>query len=234
MWSVEYVQVPKELPMSAQEAADAAKGTDGKGETSPTSAVAQSMTGPRKLSRHSSCEGYNASVRRLSRRESCDSYSDGKPAADMLRDFKDPDYLAAIDCEMGSSGEHDSPLTARLRDEDRDSWRNSTGSSIGESFRYNVSATSSTGDLYRTSGSSSMVKGSSIQEGVGEADKASLQSASSVSVEVGADAAQELGADAGKHLSGESAGVTEGGDSSSVQEVGLVETFINIDVCQRG
>ncbi|XP_035824115.1 WD repeat and FYVE domain-containing protein 3 isoform X2 [Aplysia californica] len=217
MWSVEYVQVPKEQPMNTQEAADAAKGTDGKGEISPTSAVAQSMTGPRKLSRHSSCEGYNASVRRLSRRESCDSYSDGKPAADMLRDFKDPDYLAAIDCEMGSSGEHDSPLTARLRDEDRDSWRNSTGSSIGESFRYNVSATSSTGDLYRTSGSSTLVRGSSVQEVV-EADKASLQSASGVSLEVGADAAQELGADAGKHLSGESTSVAERGDNSSVQE----------------
>ena len=50
--------------------------------------------------------------RRLSRHESCDSYSDGKSAADILKDFKDPDYLATMDCGegMGSWEGRDSPI----------------------------------------------------------------------------------------------------------------------------
>ena len=107
MWSVEYVQVPKEN----QKTASTTNVTGGKSpvndgaSTPPESALTQS------LSRKGSCDNYAASGF-PHRRESCDSYSDGKSAADILRDFKDPDYLTStsIDCELASSGDYDSPL----------------------------------------------------------------------------------------------------------------------------
>ncbi|XP_059163899.1 WD repeat and FYVE domain-containing protein 3-like isoform X2 [Physella acuta] len=136
MWSVEYVQVPKEPTTFAKDSTDGSKDES----VSPNSRASN------KKSRHSSYEGYMGR-RKLSRHESCDSYSDGKPAVDMLKDFKDPDFLATRDCDLGSSEEQDSPFAKRLRDEDSDaSWdKRKSG------FDFTMSATSSSSELYKGS-----------------------------------------------------------------------------------
>ncbi|CAL1540510.1 unnamed protein product [Lymnaea stagnalis] len=171
MWSVEYVQVPRDT-------APATKGTAKDESSSPNSATSQPINTVGKISRHSSSEGYTG-IRKLSRHESCDSYSDGKPAVDMLKDFKDPDFLAAMDCDLGSSEEQDSPFAKRLRDEDTWEKRKSAYGST-------LSTTSSASDLYKAS--EDVI---SVQEGV-EVDKHSLKSGSN-GIDTAADALVELG-----------------------------------------
>ncbi|XP_076455501.1 WD repeat and FYVE domain-containing protein 3-like isoform X2 [Babylonia areolata] len=101
MWSVEYVQVPEEkevAPVVSKAAEDKESSTT---ENKPASSSATSQ--PRQ-------------VRKMSRHESCDSYaSEERSAADLLKDFKDPDFLAVRESELGSSGEQDSPLTQRMK-----------------------------------------------------------------------------------------------------------------------
>lgn len=132
MWSVEYVQVPEEKEASsvASKSSEAVFSSESKAEA--TASASQSIQ-----------------VRKMSRHESCDSYaSEERSAVDLLKDFKDPDYLAARECELGSSGEQDSPLTQRMKSQEAQGqgtqWdeRVSTEYHSGE-----VSATSSLSDL---------------------------------------------------------------------------------------
>ncbi|KAL8607353.1 hypothetical protein ACOMHN_039503 [Nucella lapillus] len=105
MWSVEYVQVPEEkepAPVAATKSPEGKESSGNKGPSSSSSAVSQ----PRQ-------------VRKMSRHESCDSYaSEERSAVDLLKDFKDPDFLAVRESELGSSGEQDSPLTQRMKIQD--------------------------------------------------------------------------------------------------------------------
>lgn len=93
-------------------------------------------------------------IPRLGRRESCDSYIvDAKAVADRLKEFKDPDYLAAKEIELGSSTESESYFGRRLaacKDE---------LASIGPPDKRNesnLSSTSSASDIYKTSDTASV------------------------------------------------------------------------------
>lgn len=202
MWSVEYVQVPKETTTAFKEASDMTK------DDSTFSSTHPQASSVRRISHHGSVESYSGR-RKLSRHESCDSYSDGKPAADMLKDFKDPDYLATMECDLGSSEERDSPLATRMREEDRDIWDKKG------LFGTVMSSTSSAGDLYHVTDDIG-----SVGEGV-EAERQSIKSGNFI--DTAADALVELGGEAKKDAS--SVGVPDAvfdnntGDHS-VSEVG--------------
>lgn len=89
-------------------------------------------------------------VRKMSRHESCDSYaSEERSAADLLKDFKDPEFLVVRECELGSSGEQDSPLSQRMKTQDaaeREAARGG-GGAVLEYRGDNASTTSSLSDL---------------------------------------------------------------------------------------
>ena len=125
MWSVEYVQVPEEKETVAAKCQGNKELADNKPEPASTAT--------RKI------------ARKMSRHESCDSYaSEERSAADLLKDFKELDFLAVRDCELGSSGEQDSPLTQRMKQEATEA-----GGTAGaaESRGGNMSTTSSFSDL---------------------------------------------------------------------------------------
>ncbi|GFS12293.1 WD repeat and FYVE domain-containing protein 3 [Elysia marginata] len=201
MWSVEYVQVPKEESPAAKSLCGAeATGTTDVTATSPVSEHGSHRE--RQVSRHSSTEGYQGR-RRLSRHESCDSYSDGKSAADILKDFKDPDYLATIDCGEGIWEGRDSPLmgsgpgssrmSVREDDEDEEEERAAVQwerKKFRGQFSSTLSSTSSTSDLYRSPrglGEDNI----SVTDGV-ELDKTSVHSGS-MPIDTAVDALAELG-----------------------------------------
>ena len=130
MWSVEYVQVAedKEATAAAAESAESTKSSGDKGQ--PASTTSSKPMQVRKLSRHESCDSY-----------ACEERS----AADLLKDFKDPDYLAVRECELGSSGEQDSPFSLRM--ESQDAAEQEGGGGMSEYRGDNISATSSLNDL---------------------------------------------------------------------------------------
>ncbi|BFZ02583.1 hypothetical protein BsWGS_05621 [Bradybaena similaris] len=200
MWSVEYVQVPKETTVAFKEASDMTKDDSTFSSTHPQASCA------RRISHHGSVESYSGR-RKLSRHESCDSYSDGKPAVDMLKDFKDPDYLATMECDLGSSEERDSPLATRMREEDRDIWDKKG------LFGTIMSSTSSAGDLYHVTDDIG-----SIGEGV-EAERQSIKSGNFI--DTAADALVELGGEAKKDVSSvgaPDAGIDNNAGDHSVSE----------------
>lgn len=130
MWSVEYVQVAeeKEVTAAATESAENAKSSGNKSQSA------------------SSTSSKPLLARKLSRHESCDSYAcEERSAADLLKDFKDPDFLAVRECELGSSGEQDSPLSQRMKSQDAAEREGQGG--MSEYPRDNISATSSLSDL---------------------------------------------------------------------------------------
>lgn len=182
------MQVPKEMAPALKESSEA------RDDSCPSSSNLQPVGLSHGVSHHGSGEGYPGR-RKLSRHESCDSYSDGKPAVDMLKDFKDPDYLAAMECDLGSSEEHDSPLAARFREEERDTWDRKGLFGMG------MSSTSSASDLYKATEDAI-----SVGEGV-ETDKHSIKSG----IEAAADAFVEFGGETKKDSS--SVGAS---DSSSI------------------
>lgn len=130
MWSVEYVQVAeeKEVTAAATESAESVKSSGGKSQSA------------------SSTSSKPLLVRKLSRHESCDSYAcEERSAADLLKDFKDPDFLVVRECELGSSGEQDSPLSQRMKSQDAAEREGQGG--MSEYRSDNISATSSLSDL---------------------------------------------------------------------------------------
>lgn len=176
MWSVEFVQLPEEAKCKAcTENTKENKDKDVTDSLAPLSAtttntIATSTTTETKTSAIPSTEDTTASnnmnislsssvtkptdIPRLGRRESCDSYSvDAKAVADRLKEFKDPDYLAAKEIELGSSAESESYFGRRLagcKDE---------LSGIGQTDKRNesnLSSTSSASDIYKTSDTASV------------------------------------------------------------------------------
>ncbi|KAI8741991.1 WD repeat and FYVE domain-containing protein 3 isoform X1 [Biomphalaria glabrata] len=173
MWSIEYVQVPKESNSVNKESTK-------EGNSSPKSSAPLPIGSNHKLTHHNSSDSYTGR-RKLSRHESCDSYSDGKPAVDMLKDFKDPDFLAAIECDLGSSEEQDSPFSKRLREEDRESsWENKRLSQFGST-------------TMSTSSTSEKVSDIKVHQGVESVDdfKQTLDTAADALVVLGSEAAVE-------------------------------------------
>ncbi|ESO89055.1 hypothetical protein LOTGIDRAFT_154132 [Lottia gigantea] len=134
MWSIEYVQVPDETKTKLKE-----DNTDSTNKDNSKSVRNTSISPP-------------VNVPKISRRESCDSYSELRSATDMLRDFKDPDFLVAKGCELGSSAESESHLVQKMKDKDCESSRDrmSNDFSMLERLESNMSTTSSTSDIYKT------------------------------------------------------------------------------------
>ncbi|XP_041362357.1 WD repeat and FYVE domain-containing protein 3-like isoform X2 [Gigantopelta aegis] len=100
MWSVEYVQVPVEVKAKIKDVTDVETSkTDGStSSSSPTAAPA-----------------INIPKRKMSRHGSCDSYNEARPAMDLLKDFKDPDYLVAKEMELGSSADSETHYINRIK-----------------------------------------------------------------------------------------------------------------------
>ena len=175
MWSVEFVQVPEEAKCKA--CTEGTKENKGKEDVTDslaplsattTTTTTTSTTTETKTSTIPSTQDTTASsnitssgsitkptdMPRLGRRESCDSYIvDAKAVADRLKEFKDPDYLATKEIELGSSAESESYFSRRLaacKDE---------MSGIGPPDKRNesnLSSTSSASDIYKTSDTASV------------------------------------------------------------------------------
>ena len=172
MWSVEYVQVPVELKTKISDIHDAEK-------TQPNSSA--STTTP----------AINIPKRKMSRHGSCDSYNEARPAIDLLKDFKDPDYLVAKEVELGSSADSESHYINRIKnripttkaEQDKD---------IEEVFSRldsNLSTASSASDLCKGDDGASV--SSDIEElSVQEVDSSSVKSGDHVDPAV--DAAADL------------------------------------------
>lgn len=123
-------------------------------------------------------------LRKMSRHESCDSYAgEERSAIDLLKDFKDPDYLAARECELGSSGEQDSPLAQRLKS------RESALESSRWECRGNTEFQSGGGGISTTSSMSDLCGG---EDGAGDWESSSIKSGTA-SVDAGLDALAVLG-----------------------------------------
>lgn len=89
-------------------------------------------------------------IPRMGRRESCDSYSiDAKAVADRLKEFKDPDYLAAKEIELGSSAESENYFVRRMGC--KEDMVDLVPPEIDKRGDSNLSSTSSTSDIYKTS-----------------------------------------------------------------------------------
>ncbi|XP_070185825.1 WD repeat and FYVE domain-containing protein 3-like isoform X2 [Littorina saxatilis] len=131
MWSVEYVQVAeeKETPAASVFESGTTNQSDNKAPSASSSTTTQSLL-----------------KRRLSRHESCDSYaSEERSAVEHLKDFKDPEFLAVRESELGSSGEQDSPLSQRMKIQEAAEREGRGG--VSEYRSGNISTTSSLSDL---------------------------------------------------------------------------------------
>ena len=136
MWSVEYAQVPEEKDTIK-------KNLEAENTSSPAHKPTKTDSSPQTTNApaSSSTSSQPINIRKLSRHESCDSYaSEDRSATDLLKDFKDPDFLAVRESELGSSSEMDSPFTQRLKHHDE-----SLGSGSGGEYR--MSTNSSFSDL---------------------------------------------------------------------------------------
>ncbi|KAL5018829.1 hypothetical protein ScPMuIL_004551 [Solemya velum] len=81
------------------------------------------------------------------RRESCDSYNDPKSVADRLKEFKDPETLAAAETELGSSAESEGHISTHVKSvSNRDVVKNGVSYERAEST---ISTTSSLSDFIR-------------------------------------------------------------------------------------
>ncbi|XP_050392525.2 WD repeat and FYVE domain-containing protein 3 [Patella vulgata] len=134
MWSIEFVQVPDESKIKPKDEVDDKEKQENKLNR------ALSMSPP-------------VAIPKISRRESCDSYSELRSATDMLRDFKDPDFLVAKGCELGSSAESESHIGQKLKcSKETGCSREGIGHDFSslERLESNMSTASSTSDLYKT------------------------------------------------------------------------------------
>ena len=130
MWSVEYVQVPDE---TQQKSSDTLNTKDTV--TQAASKLTKETSQPIEI------------VKR--RRSSCNSYSeDIQTAVDRLKDFKDPDYMASKQVELGSSVDSNSIFMSTLQETiegcEKDRSDRTTGVDREDS---NISPTSSISDL---------------------------------------------------------------------------------------
>ena len=131
MWSVEYVQVPDENQQKPIETSN------------PKDTVALAA---RQLSKEATSQPIEIAKRR---RSSCNSYNgDIQTAVDRLKDFKDPDYIAAKQVELGSSVDSNSIFMANLQETIGNSGRTDEGREVAiDREDSNVSRTSSISDL---------------------------------------------------------------------------------------
>lgn len=133
-------------------------------------------------------------IPKIARRESCDSYSDARSAVDLLKDFKDPDYLAAKECELGSSADSEHHYVNRMKNRDnKKREQTNTGDTekdVFERLESNLSTTSSTSDLYRgEDGTSTNGDGDDLSR---ECDSSSIKSGEH-SLDTALDVLTELG-----------------------------------------
>ena len=130
MWSVEYVQVPDESQQKTNE-------------TTPTKdTISQAAN---KLVKETSQPVEIV----LRRRSSCNSYGDDvQTAVDRLKDFKDPDYIASKQVELGSSYDSNSIFMSNIEETigSCDKGHNEGAGAI-EREDSNMSQTSSLSDL---------------------------------------------------------------------------------------
>ena len=130
MWSVEYVQVPDETQQKSNET------------TSTKDTISQAAS---RLAKETS-QPIEIAKRR---RSSCNSYGeDVQTAVDRLKDFKDPDYIASKQIELGSSYDSNSAFMSNIEETigscEKD---NSEGAGAIEREDSNISQTSSISDL---------------------------------------------------------------------------------------
>ena len=130
MWSVEYVQVPDEKQQKLDES---------------TSTRDTLSSAANKLAKESS-EPIEITNRR---RSSCNSYNgDIQTAVERLKDFKDPDYIASKQVELGSSVDSNSIFMSKLQQTIGGCEKGVIGQDIAmEREDSNVSRTSSVSDL---------------------------------------------------------------------------------------
>ncbi|CAI9723395.1 repeat and FYVE domain-containing 3-like isoform X2 [Octopus vulgaris] len=159
MWSVEFVQVPEEAKCKAcsENSKEANRRKEDETDSNtvppvtrlvPTSSVSTSSnTAPINAMNGASKP---TDIPRMTRRESCDSYSiDAKAVADRLKEFKDPDYLAAKEIELGSSAESENYFVRRMGC--KEDMVDLVPPEIDKRGDSNLSSTSSTSDIYKTS-----------------------------------------------------------------------------------
>ncbi|XP_048248442.1 WD repeat and FYVE domain-containing protein 3-like isoform X1 [Haliotis rufescens] len=173
MWSVEYVQVPIETKTKSKD---------------------QPETGKKDVVTSPVVNTQPIGIPKIARRESCDSYSDARSAVDLLKDFKDPDYLAAKECELGSSADSEHHYVNRMKNRDnKKREQTNTGDTekdVFERLESNLSTTSSTSDLYRgEDGTSTNGDGDDLSR---ECDSSSIKSGEH-SLETALDVLTELG-----------------------------------------
>lgn len=136
MWSVEYVQLPDDDKNRQKETLLTISNVEE--DTVSDLKKTDSMDGSQPIP---------IPVRRA-RRESCDSYNtDPKSVADRLKEFKDPETLAAAETELGSSAESEGHISSSVKSvSNRDIMKNGVSYERAEST---ISTTSSLNDFVR-------------------------------------------------------------------------------------